>query len=314
MSIRIDEFETPVNGCMKMRLPDFLIIGEMRCGTTTLWEMMDQHPLTGFPFEKELHFFDRRASAGLDWYGSHFNDISKALKAGEATPDYLYCSGVCERIKAVLPNVKLIVILRDPTERAWSHYWHNVRRGREPLSFAAALEQEAKRMKHQDDVGRAHFAYVSRGHYIRRLHHYEQVFGRDQLCIVFLEDLVSDPIWEVGRALKHVGLDPVDGIPSAAAPQRNRADYPRWPRLSAITSRLMREVRGNLILGPPASLAATLTRPLRTYSGRVGMPRDLRRSIDESFLQSDLELQDWLGRPVPWRSGKAHFASTVSTS
>lgn len=283
------------------RLPDFLIIGEMKCGTTTLWEVLDRHPRVAFPCEKELHYFNRRMGEGRDWYASWFGTANPNQICGEATPDYLFCDGACERIRNEIPEAKFVVILRDPTNRAWSHYWHNVRRGRELLTFEEALEEESVRLQSDDSVTRAHFAYVTRGHYIRRLNEFAKIFGSDRLCVVFLEDLIMDPRSVTLEVCRHLGIDGDEPLHVGNPPRRNRADYPRWPRVSLITSRLMRSVRNNQLIGGPAALLARATRPLRTYSGRSCMEPELEREIRLGFSESDAELADWLGRRVPWR-------------
>jgi hypothetical protein len=282
------------------RMPDFLILGEMRCGTTTLWEMLDRHPQVWFPHEKELHYFDRRMEMGEEWYANWFMR-SDHLVAGEATPDYLFCDGACEAIREAIPAAKLIAILRNPAKRAWSHYWHNVRRGRENLSFDKAIEFEAERIGAPDPVVRAHYAYVRRGHYVRRLRYFEEVFGRDSLCVVFLENLVADPGSTMLKVFSHLGLQPNCAVHLDSLPTRNRADYPRWPRFSTLTSRLMKGVRETPFLGMTAEWFSRVSRPLRTYSGEARMPSGLEREIAERFLESDRQLEDWLHEKVPWR-------------
>jgi len=285
------------------RLPDFIIIGEMRCGSTTLWEMLDRHPAVAFPEEKELHFFDDRDGKwgrGVDWYGGLFRHIGRGMAAGEATPDYLFHDGACERIAATVPGAKLLVILRDPKERAWSHYWHNIRRGRETLGFDEAMKAEAGRMASPDVAIRSHFSYVTRGHYVRRLRYFERIVGRDSLSVVFLEDLIADPERCMRQVCAHLGIDAVPEVLTRMPPQRNKADYPRWPALSALTRRMMKGVRGNPLLRLPAEAFAKATRPFRTYSGQTRMDPATRDRLAEVYRASDAELAEWLGREIPW--------------
>ena len=285
------------------RLPDFIVIGEMRCGSTTLWEMLDRHPAVAFPEEKELHFFDDRDgrwSRGVDWYADLFKHIAPDVSAGEATPDYLFHEGACERIAATVPGARLLVILRDPKERAWSHYWHNIRRGRETLGFDEAMKAEAGRMESPDVAVRSHFSYVTRGHYVRRLEHFARVFGRDSLRVIFLEELIAEPERCMREVCAHLGIDAVPEVLTCMPPQRNKADYPRWPALSALTRRMMKAVRTNPLLAGPAAAFAKATRPLRTYSGQTRMDPETRARLAELYRGSDVELGAWLGREVPW--------------
>jgi len=132
-------------------LPDFIIIGVQRGGTTSLYKYMTKHPKIIPALKKEIHFFDNKFGKGLSWYESQFmqNPFFCLLKrkrksedtiTGEASPYYIYHPHVPKRISKILPNVKLIAILRNPIERAFSHYNHEVRLGAEKLSFEDALK------------------------------------------------------------------------------------------------------------------------------------------------------------------------------
>src|SRR5207248_7427804 len=136
-------------------LPDFLIIGTQRGGTTSLYRYLKAHPCIGATSNKDLHFFDRRFHKGLSWYRSHFpTKLEKAyaeqlrrltLVTGEASPSYLFHPHAPKRVAQVLPHVKLIVLLRNPVSRAYSQYHHAVELGFETLSFAEAIEAEEER-------------------------------------------------------------------------------------------------------------------------------------------------------------------------
>lgn len=138
-------------------LPDFIIIGAQRAGTTSLFEYVSHHPCIGCSFGKELHFFDNLKGSfqkGLMWYRAHFPSypymyLAKKVRGrdmitGEASPYYLFHPLAATRIARVLPRVKLIAILRNPVDRAYSHYHHNAKYKRETLSFEAALEKDRK--------------------------------------------------------------------------------------------------------------------------------------------------------------------------
>lgn len=284
-------------------LPDFLIIGEMRCGSTTLWEMLSHHPRVYFPVEKELHFFDGRDGKwekGLQWYAEKFSECGLDMICGEATPDYLFHDDACGRIAATIPEAKLVIILRDPVERAWSHYWHNVRRGRETLSFRDALDAEPERMRSKDVDVRAHFSYASRGHYVESLKRYEDAFGRESLHVVFLEDVKTSRREVIDNLCRHLGLELDPKMLEERAPQRNKANYPRWPRLSALARGAMKGIEGHWMLEAPVKKLAKVTRPLRTYSGRSSMDADLRSRLIEAYAPSDEGLREWVGREIPW--------------
>src|SRR5690348_1015601 len=136
-------------------LPDFLIIGTQRGGTTSLYHYLQAHPCIGPASTKEVHFFDMRFHKGLAWYRGHFPSridqyaVEQAhghsLVTGEATALYLFHPHAPKRVAEALPSVKLIVLLRNPVNRALSHYYHAVKHGQETLSFEEAIQGEEQR-------------------------------------------------------------------------------------------------------------------------------------------------------------------------
>ncbi len=295
---------------MSARLPDFLIAGEMKCGSTTLWELLRRHPRVFLPEEKELHFFASYSyfrhhgtleTTGTRHYEEQFRDSRPEQRCGEATPNYLFDPQACERIAKTIPEVRVVAILRDPVTRAWSHYWHERRRGWEDLEILDALDAEPARMKSGDPDQVDSLSYVGRGRYIDSLERYERVLSREQLCVVFLEELRRDPASVVSRVLAHLGLELPDDL-DLSLPHHNRASFPRWPALDRLT-RAARRGAGRL--GPGADRAAgtlgRLTRSARVYSGGDRMPDPVRARLQREFEESDRRLADWLGKPLPWR-------------
>jgi hypothetical protein len=290
------------------RLPDFLIPGEARCGSTTLWGMLSQHPDVFFPNEKELHFFssyrvepdEGREQARLEEYLRHFASAAPGQICGEATPNYLFDAGACARIRVLLPRVRLLVILRDPVARAWSHYWHQVRRGRETLGFEAALEAEASRIGAGDPLARSRFSYLARGRYVESLRRYEQAFTREPICVVFLEELQREPAAVMARVCTHLGLSAAP-LAQVTLPHANQGSFPRWPKLAALGNELQRlaTAAGPGVEGVVRRLGHA-TRPLRVYSGPPRMQENTRRALRQALRASDAELAEWLGRPPPW--------------
>ncbi len=196
-------------------LPSFIIIGAQRCGTTSLFEYLIQHPSIKKPIYKEIHFFDNYYGAynlGFGWYRGHFpinifglikDDVDNpTVITGEATPYYIFHPWGPKRIKDALPDVKLIAILRNPVERAYSHYQHSVREGYETLSFKEALEKEEYRLKGERkkmlsdpdyySFNHNRYSYLSRGIYIQQLRHWRKFFPKEQMLILRSEDLFYD--------------------------------------------------------------------------------------------------------------------------
>lgn len=202
------------------RLPDLLVIGAQRSGTSTLYRHLGRHPDVAPSLRKEVEYFSRRYWRGERWYRAHF-----ALAAGrrrtcfEATPDYLFHPLAATRAAAVVPDARLVVMLRDPVVRAWSHYHHMVDLGYEDLDFEAAVA--AERARCADDLARlsdeAHdpvsllrYSYVGRGHYAEQLARWLAVFPRERLLVVRSEDFFGDPSTSFRRIVDFVGLAPWD--------------------------------------------------------------------------------------------------------
>ena len=198
-----------------MRLPDFLGIGTQKGGTTYLHGLLQQHPQVYLAHPKELHFFSLHHHRGLEWYGHHFEAATADQCCGEVTPYYLFHPLAAQRIAADLPKVKLIVLLRDPVERALSQYFHSKRLGLEHLDLEEALEAEPKRLADAEATlkrGEAHkshqqHSYLSRSRYEQQLFRFEKLFTSNQLLILRSENLFEHPqeIWD--QVLEFLELD-----------------------------------------------------------------------------------------------------------
>ncbi|MEX0719992.1 MAG: sulfotransferase domain-containing protein [Balneolaceae bacterium] len=164
-----------------MKLPDFIIVGTMKSGTSTLGHYLRQHKNIFMP-KDEVYFFDAtggykdRWEKGIDWYREQFKDADENQIVGEKTPTYCYLVEVPERIYELLPEVKLIWIFRKPFDRAYSNYWHAVRNGGEKESFEYAEEDEQDRIKENIWNG-----YLQRSNYIKQVENYLKYFSLDQM-------------------------------------------------------------------------------------------------------------------------------------
>ena len=197
-------------------LPNFLIIGAARCGTTTLYNLLQTHPDVYVPLNKrpEPHFFLKEAeySQGLPYYEQRFFAGWKGQRAvGEASTSYVYGAEVPRRVAAALPDVKLICLLRNPIERAFSGYWHSVVSGLETLSFEDALaEEHARKIELAGTpLGEiAPFAYVERGLYHQQLNRWLAVFDPARLKVVLLEELLAQPQRMATDIAQFLGINP----------------------------------------------------------------------------------------------------------
>lgn len=192
-------------------LPDAVIIGAMKCGTTSLNAWLRHHPQVLYPCRKELHYFDQHSDRSVAWYRSHF-PLLRALRRPpggfctlEATPAYLYRPEVPERMHSLLPEARLIAILRNPVARAISHYDHRLRHGRELRSLQEALTDQ----QGFDDQGNrtAFNPYKSRGHYAQHISRVLSFYQRDRLLILRSEDLFASPDVAYKRVLEFLQID-----------------------------------------------------------------------------------------------------------
>lgn len=207
--------------------PDFLIIGAQRCGTTTLYKTLVQHPgVLPAGLHKGVHYFDTGYERGFGWYRSHFPTTLSARAGarrlgrrpitGEASPYYMFHPLAPERIRHDLPEVRLIVMLRDPVERAHSAYTHERARGYETEDFETALALEPERLRGEEDRLRSepgyvslhhqHNAYMARGRYVNQLERLESVFGREALLVLDYDLLFSDITSHLPAVVDFLGL------------------------------------------------------------------------------------------------------------
>ncbi|MDR3646441.1 MAG: sulfotransferase domain-containing protein [Candidatus Babeliales bacterium] len=191
---------------------DFLIIGAAKCGTTSLYNYLIQHPDILPAAQKEVHYFDLNYERGLDWYKSHFLEKSPGKITGEASPFYLYHPLVPERVFKLLPKTKLIVLLRDPVERAISDYFYTY----PGMSFEEALQKEVEIIKQEldkinndqyyDIYSIIKYSYLTRGIYIDQIKRWREYFPKEQMLFLIYDDLCNDPKGTVNKVFKFLGL------------------------------------------------------------------------------------------------------------
>ena len=194
-------------------MPDFFILGAQKGGTTSLYYYLIKHPCIASAWRKELFFFDSNFHKGLLWYRGQFplsirkyyaQLIQKQdLITGEACPNYLFYPHIPKRVVEYFPHAKLIVLLRNPVDRAYSHYRHQVARGREELSFEDAIACEEERIRgdaekmltdeNYDSHNYATYSYLTRGIYADQLQRWFRWFPREQFLIHRSEDLYANP-------------------------------------------------------------------------------------------------------------------------
>ena len=198
-------------------LPDFLVLGAQKAGTTALYAYLRWHPGITGPSWKEVSFFDRHWWRGEAWYRGQFPLRSRGRLVGEASPSYLFHPLAPERVRSLVPEARLVALVRDPVARAYSHYQHEVALGREPLSFEDALAAEPSRTQGEAErlvadpraFSRAWWdhTYVARGRYAEQLERWLEVFPREQLLVVPTEDLGERPAETYAAILAFLGAE-----------------------------------------------------------------------------------------------------------
>lgn len=215
-------------------LPNLVIAGAQRAGTTTLHHLLASHPQVFFPQRpQEIHFFDHDAAyaRGLDAYRRLFRGWRGERWVGQTSPLYLFEPAVPARLHAALPEARIVVILRDPVARAYSHYWLEVRYGWESESFERALELERARLA-RGFAARRHHSYVARGRYAEQLARYLELYPRERLLVLLQEDLKRDGEAFVERCARFLELDaPGFAAPGGRVAHHNAARLPRRPAI-----------------------------------------------------------------------------------
>ena len=248
-------------------LPNFLIIGAMKAGTTSLHAYLADHPQVHMAPTKELHFFVESLnwSRGVDWYERQFEGAGDAIAVGEASPSYsgaTYYPGVPQRIAAVLPDVRLVYVVRHPVERMRSMYLHQLAIGEERRPAVEAFADDEP--------------YLNTSRYRWQLDRYLEHFDRDRLLVVTAEALRDDRAATLHRVFSFLGVEE-DYRPAGLDVERHRTEHKRVPtRAGAVVQRL--PVPRTLTRAAPASLRrwvrSQTMRPI-TASPLAEIPADL---------------------------------------
>ena len=205
-------------------LPDFVILGAHKAGTTSLYFYLRQHPQLTTSIKKEVHFFDGGLNPAIDnyqkgeaWYRAHFpirQMSNPRQKVFEASPLYLFNPLVPLRMSTLMPDAKLIVLLRNPRERAISHYFHGTRKDREPLPILEAFQREEERLQcviENEDYKNLAFrwySYKRRGVYHEQIKRYLEHFSFHNLLALSSERFFANPAATLKQVYEFVGVDP----------------------------------------------------------------------------------------------------------
>lgn len=266
-------------------LPNFLIIGAMRSGTTSLARYLGAHPDVFMAPVKEVHYFDWNFDQGLDWYLAHFRGRTSESVVGEASQTYMYDALARQRMAETLPEARLLAILRNPVDRAYSHYWMNQAQGLEQLDFPAALEAEKERLATGDRRGADRYSYLDRGRYLKQLQDVCRYFPRESLSVVLFEDLRDDSPRTYLQACRFLGIDETVIPPNLGTPINHFVTF-RSRAFRRLTQRVPHRLR---------NVVGRFNTRIADYPP---MPESLREHLIQKFAHDNEALADWLGRDL----------------
>lgn len=185
-----------------MRMPDFLIVGAQKAGTTTLHHYLSLHPDIHFPEKKEIHFFDKKNinSDNVFKYSKNFSQAKSSQFCGEATPIYMYYPEALHNIHREIGDLKIIIIVRQPVFRAYSHYWHEIKNGYEYKSFVDSIYRKPK----NSDYYIRHHSYIERSCYSSQIENAKKLFGKDNVKVIKMENMMNEPLKYVNCVLRFI--------------------------------------------------------------------------------------------------------------
>lgn len=306
-----------------VKTPNFLIIGAAKSGTTAVWHYLKQHPEVYMPPTKHTRYFAFEseepsfrgppppmrgpaakntsvpyAITDIDAYHALFDAVTSETAIGEASHSYLYQPLAARRIHDYAPEMKLIAILRNPAERAFSHYRQMVRDDREPITdFTQALAEEEARVR---DLWWPDFHYARIGLYHEQLRRYFDLFGPDQIKVYLYEDLNASPYTVLEDIFRFLGVD--DGFVPETTARYNASGMPRSKALHSslqklrhlrpFAERLLPEKQHRLLLRVGSNLHN------RNLAKAPLAPEVRKRVIEEYFRRDILKLQDLIQRDL----------------
>jgi hypothetical protein len=310
-----------------MAMPNFFIIGAQKAGTTSLYHYLAQHPQVYMSPVKEPCFFNyelnsdgevmgegfgdpgrRKAPrfSSIEQYRASFQGTKGKTAIGEASPPYIYVPGTAERIARYAPNARVVALLRNPADRAYSAFLHAVRISREPLTdFAQALREEQNRVSENWHYT---FHYRSRGFYYPQLKRYYEVFGREKVGVWLYEDLRRDPTEVAQSIFRFLEVD--DTFVPDTSSRHNPSGVPK----SSIARTMIRAMDTTASAFLENFTSASRIYPLlskmrqRVQSRIVSKPPpldpEIRANLIEGYTKDVLELQGLIGRDLSaWLEG-----------
>ena len=262
-------------------MPTFVIVGAQKSGTTTLHDLLGQHPQVWVSDPKELHFFDKHAARGMAWYSEQFKPGGEERAWGESTPFYLYKDRARRAMADALEATVFIAILREPVARAYSQYWFARSKNVEQLpTFEEAVAAEPQRLAAKRDGQPAMGSYLDRGRYYRQLSDLERRVGRDRLIVHLTEDLRADPKAVLRDTCRFLGVES-DGVEGIEVRDRN-----------TFADRTVNSVKSSEG-GSPHRRSDVVP-----YDAYPAIDASLEHELRAGFREENERLATWLGRDL----------------
>ena len=264
--------------------PNFYIVGAPKCGTSSVWAYLRGHPEVFFPPIKEPHFFTAPAQS-LERYQSLYRKAAGYKAIGDASTSYLWQASASGRIREVSPEARILILLRDPVERAYSHYDMAVRTGKERLPFAEAVDCDRSEL-------------IAPGMYHEHVLRFFETFGRERVGVYLMEDLKKDSPGVMAAICRHIGVDPALMDSKELARRHNEGLLPRVGWLYKAARRVLSlKVRQRIF--SPAMRIWLRSSPL--LYRRCTPPRDaaMTRRLQSIFEPDVRQLEELLGRKLP---------------
>lgn len=294
-----------------MNMPNFLVIGAAKAGTTALYYYLKQHPQIYMSAIKEPDFFavegenlefpgpnnsifKLRAIADIETYRSLFDDVSNEIAIGEASTLYLYSPKAPERIKHYIPDAKLIAMLRHPVDRAYSHFLFSVSLGREPIhDFKKALLEENKRIQNNWSHN---WHYKQRGFYSEQIKRYYDIFGKDKIQVYLYEDFIANSVKVVQDIYQFLEVD--NTFSPNTSKRHNTTLVPKNQTVNQLLNR-PNPIKSLLKTLMPSGLRQQLSTHLKKKNlGKPKLSKNLRRELIEVYREDILKLENLLERDL----------------
>lgn len=270
-------------------LPDFLVVGPQKCATTWLSDCLYDHPDIRMPESDFVHYFDMFYHKNIRWYQDYFSEYDGESAVGELTRTYIRDEKVPERIAKTLPEVKLIFTLRNPIDRAFSHWWHEKSKNKHSFDFEEVLENFDLYQN-----------WIVPGLYHRHLMRFSEYFPEEQIKICFFDDLVEDDKQYVQDVYSFLDIND-EYIPSLIDQKSNEGRF-RGIGQNSIYSYVVSTYK-NIAPKPAIETVRPLHRRIRKSLAsqteyEKGMDDDVRRRLEDHFVDEIDSLQSYVDRDL----------------